>query len=277
MRPVFGIVLLVSSMAGGPLSLAGEQEGVLRVCADPNNLPFSNREGQGFENKIAELLAKDLGWKLDYTWFPQRMGFIRQTLRARSAGDEGFKCDLVMGVPVGYELAATTKPYYRSVWAMVYVKGRGLDSVSVPHDLAKLDPVKLKSLKLGVFAQTPPVDWLLKNNLWDQAVSYTRQSADPEEYPGQIVERDLAAGKIDVAFVWGPIAGYFGRKASMPMQVVPFRPEQEIKFDYPIAMGVRRGEKEWKDKIESMLERNKPEIEKILAEYGVPLVEEPAK
>jgi quinoprotein dehydrogenase-associated probable ABC transporter substrate-binding protein len=277
MRPVFGIVLLVSSMTAGPLSLAGEQEGVLRVCADPNNLPFSNREGQGFENKIAELLAKDLGWKLEYTWFPQRMGFIRQTLRARGAGDEGFKCDLVMGVPVGYELAATTKPYYRSVWAMVYVKGRGLDSVSVPDDLAKLDPAKLKSLKLGVFAQTPPVDWLLKNNLWDQAVSYTRQSADPEEYPGQVVERDLAAGKIDVAFVWGPIAGYFSSKASMPMQVVPFRPEQGIKFDYPIAMGVRRGEKEWKDKIESMVERNKPEIQKILAEYGVPLVEEPAK
>jgi quinoprotein dehydrogenase-associated probable ABC transporter substrate-binding protein len=260
------------------LSHATEQkrEGVLRVCADPNNLPFSNRAGEGFENKIAELFAKDLGWKLEYTWFPQRMGFIRNTLRARE-GNEGYKCDLVMGVPAGYELTATTEPYYRSVWAMVYVKDRGLDSIKQPDDLLKLDPEKLKSLKLGVVQQTPPVDWLLKHKLFDQAVSYIRQSGDPEEYPGQIIERDLASGKIDAAFAWGPIAGYFASKSKTPMQVIPFTPDAEIKFDYPIAMGMRRGEKEWKEKVESLLERNKNEIQKILAEYGVPLVKEPSK
>lgn len=263
-------------LAGAPLSSAAEQEGVLRVCADPNNLPFSNRAGQGFENKIAEVLAKDLGWKLEYTWFPQRMGFIRNTLRARE-GEGGYKCDLVMGVPAGYELTATTPPYYRSVWAMVYAKGRGLEDIKTPEDLIKLDPEKLKSLKLGVFAQTPPVDWLLKNKLFDQAITYTRQSADPEEYPGQIIERDLATGKVDAAFVWGPIAGYFAKKSSVPMNVAPFSPEDEIQFDYPIAMGVRRGEKEWKEKIESLIERNRGEIQNILNAYNVPLVKEPSK
>jgi quinoprotein dehydrogenase-associated probable ABC transporter substrate-binding protein len=272
---VFG-ASLAYFLAGAPLSLAAEQKSVLRVCADPNNLPFSNRAGQGFENKIAEVLAKDLGWKLEYTWFPQRMGFIRNTLRARE-GEEGYKCDLVMGVPAGYELTATTPPYYRSVWAMVYVKGRGLEDIKTPEDLIKLDPEKLKSLKLGVFAQTPPVDWLLKNKLFDQAITYTRQSADPEEYPGQIIERDLATGKVDAAFVWGPIAGYFAKKSSVPMNVAPFSPDDEIQFDYPIAMGVRRGEKEWKEKIESLIERNRGEIQNILNAYNVPLVKEPSK
>src|SRR5262249_45718708 len=187
---------------------------VLRVCEDPNNLPFPNRAGEGFENKIAELLAAELGWKLEYTWFPQRMGFIRNTLRGRDPDTDRFKCDLVLGVPVGFELAATTRPYYRSTYALAYVKGRGLDDISAPEDLMKVEPAKLKSLRLGVVGQTPPVDWLLKRGLLDQVVPYQTQSGDPERYPGEMVEKDLVGGAIDVAFVWGPIAGYFGRKAA---------------------------------------------------------------
>ena len=186
---------------------------MLRVCGDPTNLPFSNRAGEGFENKIAELLARELGWTLEYTWFPQRMGFIRNTLRGREPNSDRFKCDLVMGVPAGFELASTTKPYYRSTYALVYVKGKGLDSVTAPEDLLSLEPAKLKSLKLGVVGQTPPSDWLLKHRLFDQVVPYQRQSGDPERYPGEIVEKDLVAGTIDVAFVWGPIAGYFAQRA----------------------------------------------------------------
>src|SRR6266480_4533574 len=253
---------------------AGDER-VLRVCQDPNNLPFSNRAGEGFENKIAELLARELGWTLEYTWFPQRMGFIRNTLRGRDPGSNRFKCDLVIGVPVGFELASTTKPYYRSTYALVYVKGKGLDSVTAPEGLLDLEPAKLKSLKLGVFGQTPPADWLLRHRLFDQVVPYQPQSGDPERYPGEIVEKDLVAGKIDVAFVWGPIAGYFAKNAtSAKLAVVPFEPTPGIQFDFRIAMGVRFGEREWKDRIERLVEANRARIQAILAAYGVPQLDD---
>jgi quinoprotein dehydrogenase-associated probable ABC transporter substrate-binding protein len=256
-------------------SQAAGDDAVLRVCEDPNNLPFSNRAGEGFENKIAELLARELGRTLEYTWFPQRMGFIRNTLRARDPGGSRFKCDLVMGVPVGFELASTTKPYYRSTYAVVYVKGKGLDSVTAPEGLLALEPAKLRSLKLGVFGQTPPADWLLKHGLFDQVISYQPQSGDPERYPGEMVEKDLVSGKVDVAFVWGPIAGYFAKNAkAAELAVVPFAPSPEIQFDYRIAMGVRFGEREWKDRIERLIEANRPAIQAILAAYGVPQLDD---
>lgn len=251
------------------------QSETLRVCADPNNLPLSNNKREGYENKIAELFAQDLGWKIEYTWFPQRMGFIRNTLRAREPNAERFKCDLVMGVPDGFELAATTKPYYRSTYALTYLKGKGLDSIQTPEDLLTLEPAKLRSLKFGVFGQTPPADWLLKHDLFNQVVPYQRQTGDPEQYPGEIVEKDLVAGKIDVAFVWGPIAGYFGRKAtSANIAVVPFKPDPAIKFDYAIAMGVRFGERDWKGRVEQLIETNRGKIQAILAGYGVPQLDE---
>jgi len=251
------------------------EDRVLRVCEDPNNLPFSNRNGDGFENKIAELLARELGWKLEYTWFPQRIGFIRNTLRGRDPDSNRFKCDLVLGVPAGFELASTTKPYYRSTYALVYVKGKGLDSVAVPEDLLGLEPAKLKSLKLGVVGQTPPSDWLLKHRLFDQVVPYQRQSGDPERYPGEIVEKDLVAGMIDVAFIWGPIAGYFAKRATgTSLAVVPFKPDPGIRFDFSIAMGVRFGEREWKERVERLLEANRAQIQAILAAYGVPQLDE---
>ena len=275
-RAIASALLLLSvgasAQQGSPVVGADR---VLRVCADPNNLPFSNRAGEGFENKIAELFARELGWALEYTWFPQRMGFIRNTLRGRERDSNHFKCDLVMGVPAGFELASTTKPYYRSTYALVYVKGKGLDSVTAPEGLLNLEPVKLKSLKLGVVGQTPPVDWLLKHRLLDQAVPYQRQSGDPERYPGEIVEKDLAVGSIDVAFVWGPIAGYFAKRAKLPaLVVVPFKPDPEIQFDFRIAMGVRFGEREWKERIERLIEVNRPRIQAILAAYGVPQLDE---
>jgi quinoprotein dehydrogenase-associated probable ABC transporter substrate-binding protein len=275
MRLAAALLLTVACSAFAQQVVPGAADRVLRVCEDPNNLPFSNRAGQGFENKIAELLASELGWKLEYTWFPQRMGFIRNTLRGREPDADRFKCDLVMGVPVGFELASTTKPYYRSTYALVYVKGKGLDSVKLPEDMLKLEPAKLKTLKLGVIGQTPPVDWLLKHGLFEQAVPYQIQSGDPERYPGEIVEKDLVAGKIDVAFIWGPIAGYFSKNASgAGLTAVPFAPTPEIQFDFSIAMGVRFGEREWKDRIEKLLEQNRPRIQAILAAYGVPQLDE---
>lgn len=266
MAMAVGIGCLLPATAG-----ADNADKVLRVCADPNNMPLSNRNGEGYENKIAELLAKQLGWKLEYTWFPQRMGFIRNTLRAREPNSDSYKCDLVIGWATGAELASTTKPYLRSTFAMVYLKGKGLDSIATPDDLLKLPAEQLGKLRLGAFAQSSPVDWLIRSGLGAQLVPYQTMSGDPDNYPGAIVERDLADGKIDAAFVWGPIAGYFGKKVtSAQVVLVPFKPQPGYQFDYSISMGVRYGEKEWKDQIEKLIESNRTQIQEILASYNVP-------
>jgi mxaJ protein len=267
-------LLLVAGHALGQPAATDAAERVLRVCEDPNNLPFSNRAGEGFENKIAELLARELGWTLEYTWFPQRMGFIRNTLRGREPGSDRYKCDLVIGVPVGFELASTTQPYYRSTYALAYVKGKGLDSVTAPEALLRLEPTQLKALKLGVFGQTPPADWLLRHHLLEQAVPYQPQPGDPERYAGEIIDKELAGGKIDVAFVWGPIAGYFAKTSPIAVAVVPFPPERDLQLDFRIAMGVRFGERAWKDKIDGLIAANRERIQQILAAYGVPLLDD---
>jgi quinoprotein dehydrogenase-associated probable ABC transporter substrate-binding protein len=252
---------------------AAEPQQVLRVCQDPNNLPFSNRDLQGFENKIAALLAADLGWKIEYTWYPQRMGFIRNTLRARNPNSDTFKCDLVTGVASGFDMGATTRPYYRSTYAMAYVKGKGLDGVHTLEDLLALSADQRARLRLGVFGRSPVTDWLLENGLIDRMVSYQTQSGDAERYPGEMVEKDLANGVIDIAFIWGPIAGYFARQATAaPVAAIPLKPHPGIQFEFDIAMAVRFGEAAYKQRIDEANDRNRPQINAILAEYGVPLL-----
>ncbi|HEX4597405.1 MAG TPA: substrate-binding domain-containing protein [Burkholderiaceae bacterium] len=261
--------------AGALADAPAAPDNVLRVCADPNNMPLSNQSGEGYENRIAELLAHDLGWKLEYTWFPQRMGFVRNTLKAKDPDQDHFKCDLVIGVPVGYELTLTTPAYYRSTWAMVLPVGKGLDDIQTPADLLKIDPARLKKLRFGLVGRSPPTDWLLKNNLIDQAVSVPTQSGDPAAYPGQMIQDQLASGQIDVAFAWGPIAGYFAKHAKAPgMRSLPFPPDPDIHFDFRIAMGVRFGEKDWRDRIAGLIARDGKQIDEILLSYGVPLLDD---
>lgn len=246
---------------------------VLRVCQDPNNLPFSNRALQGFENKIAALLAADLGWGIDYTWYPQRMGFIRNTLRARDAQSGAFKCDLVTGVAAGFDMGATTRPYYRSSYAMAYVKGKGLDGVQSLDDLLALPAARRASLRLGVFGGSPVADWLLEHGLIEAMVSYQAQSGDPAHYPGEMVEKDLARGAIDIAFIWGPIAGYFARQAQgAPISVITLQPQPGMQFDFDIVMATRFGEAAYKERIDAAIERNRGKIDAILAAYGVPVL-----
>nr|WP_314547476.1 quinoprotein dehydrogenase-associated putative ABC transporter substrate-binding protein [uncultured Massilia sp.] len=253
------------------------QDKVLRVCQDPNNLPFSNRSQAGFENRIAALFAQELGWKLETTWFPQRIGFIRNTLRAKEEHADRYKCDLVTGVPTGFEMAATTHAYYHSSYALVYVKGRGkgLDGVRDLDDLLALAPEQRSKLRLGVFTGSPVTDWLLKNDLMGQVEWYQAQSGDAEQYPGQVIERDLAGGKIDVAFVWGPIAGYFARATrAAPIVAVPLKSRPGMKLDFDIAMAVRHGDKEFKQRIDRLIDTNQGKINAILEQYGVPLLDE---
>ncbi|MDM0103483.1 substrate-binding domain-containing protein [Variovorax sp. J22R24] len=245
----------------------------LRVCQDPNNLPFSNVKGEGIENKIAEVFGKSLGLPVVYYSFPQRLAFIRNTLRFKLPGQD-YPCDIVIGVPAGYDQVSVTKPYYRSTYALVFAKGKGLDKVTSGEDFLKLDPAQLAKLRIGIYDRSPASAWLGKHNLVEQGVPYQVMNADPAQYPGEIIEKDLAAGKIDVAIVWGPIAGYYAQRVKTPaLAVVPLKSEPGVQFDYQIAMGVRYGEREWKQQVEGLIESNRPQIEAILKEYGVPLVD----
>jgi quinoprotein dehydrogenase-associated probable ABC transporter substrate-binding protein len=251
------------------------QDKVLRVCQDPNNLPFSNRAEAGFENKIAALFAQELGWKLEHTWFPQRIGFIRNTLRAKLENSSRYKCDLVIGVPAGFEMAATTRPYYHSSYALVYVKGKGLDGVHKLDDLLALKPEQRAKLRFGAFEASPVTEWLVQNRLVEQVDWYQSQTGDAEQYPGQIIERDLASGKIDVAFIWGPIAGYFARNTrTAPIVAVPLASRPGMKLDFEIAMAVRHGDKEFRQRIDQLIDANRARITAILDDYGVPQLDQ---
>lgn len=252
---------------------ATPEQKVLRVCQDPNNMPFSSRDQSGFENKIAALFAADLGWKLDTLWSPQRMGFIRNTLRKKLPDSEVYKCDLATSV--AFEAGSSTQAYYRSTYAMAYLKGNGLDGVKTLDDVLKLDPVKRRALRFGVFARSPVSDWLLQNGLLDQIVSYQTQTGDPDQYPGEVLEQDLVNGKIDVAFIWGPIAGYFASKSTDGAIVaMPLMSRPGMRFDFGIAMGVRRDDVEFKQRIDALIVKNRDQINAILRSYGVPLVDE---
>jgi mxaJ protein len=244
-----------------------------RVCHDPNNLPFSSVKRDGYENRIAELFARDLNLPVEYYAFPQRLAFIRNTLRYKLPGED-YRCDIVMGVPAGFDQVSATQPYYRSTYAMVFAKGRGMDEVKSAEDFLKLGPERLAQLKIGIYDRTPASQWLNKHGLVDRAVPYPIMSPLADQYPGEIIEKDLAGGKLDAAIVWGPIAGYFAKRVRTPeLVVVPLASEPGVRFDYAMAMGVRYGEGEWKQQIEGLIDKHRGEITAILQEFGVPLLD----
>lgn len=270
--------LILGALAAAALPAAAQdkpaERKALRVCQDPNNLPFSNTQGQGIENRIAEVFGKALGLPVTYYSFPQRMAFIRNTLRYKLPGED-YPCDIVMSVPAGFDQVSVTKPYYRSTYALVFPRGKGLDQVKNSADFLQLDPARLSKLRIGIYDRSPASDWLSRHGLVDRGVPYKMMNADPEQYPGEIIEKDLASGKLDVAIVWGPIAGYFAQRVKSPeLAVVPMKSEPGVTFDYQMAMGVRYGEREWKQQVESLLESRRGEIQAILKEFGVPLVDE---
>jgi quinoprotein dehydrogenase-associated probable ABC transporter substrate-binding protein len=271
------LAVLIATTALSQIAESAEaaKEEVLRVCADPDNLPFSNKAGEGYENKIAEALARDLQRRVEYTYFPQRMGFVRNTLRKKDPTSLQFACDVIIGVPKGYELTATTRSYMRSTYALLFIHREELAAVKTADDLVKLPPAKLKSLRIGVFGMSPGADWLLKNGLLEQAVVYAPQSGDPAENPAHIIGKDLAAGKIDVGIVWGPIAGFLiqHHAGDQKWRAAPFAPDPAIKFDYEISMGVRFGEKQWQNTVDAWIGSHQTEINTILTSYRVPLLD----
>ena len=253
--------------------VVAEEQEVFRVCADPNNLPFSSKTEDGFENRLAELLARDLGMPVEYTWFPQRMGFIRNTLKARDPKRDGYKCDVIMGVPESYDRAITTTPYYRSTYALVYAKGRGLDDVKSVADLLGFDDARKQGLRIGVFERGPATMLLAQYNYFDQIVAYRIMSGDPAAYPGELIEKELVASRIDAAILWGPIAGYFAKHAEdVEMVVIPLQSRPGIRFDFAISIAVRHGDGDRRKKIQGALDRNSGAIKALLEEYNVPLL-----
>lgn len=243
--------------------------GVLRVCADPNNLPFSNQRLEGFENKIAELLGQDLGQRVEYTWWAQRRGFFRNTLKAGM-------CDVVIGVPAGFEMALTTKPYYRSTYVFLSRKDRHVNVKSFD------DPV-LRTLRIGVqiigddHSNAPPAHALTRRNIVDNVKGFTLYGDYSQHDPPARIVDAVEKGDIDLAIVWGPLAGYFAKQSRVLLEVVPVSPQIDqpfLPFVFDISMGVRRGDQELRDRLDQFLEKRRPEIERILQDYKVPRVDE---
>lgn len=266
---------LLGLIAALTLPTAQAWEGkAFKVCADPNNPPYSDKQKQGFENKIAELFGKALGKKVEYTWFPQRMGFIRNTLKAPLNDEGDFKCDVIIGYPTGAEMAATTKPYYRSSYAIVYVKKRGFDDIKTPDDLAKLSDDRKAKLKLAMFDASPATDWLLKHKLVDHAIPRQTMTGDASVNTAEMLEKDMKEGKLDMAIVWGPIAGWLQYHNKIgPLEIIPLHDAEGIKFEFPMSMAVRVPDKERKEELNALIDAKAREIHKILESYHVPLVE----
>lgn len=243
---------------------AATPAGALRVCADPNNLPFSNERRAGFENRLAELVARDLGRRVEYTWWAQRRGFIRNTLKAH-------KCDVIMGVPTGLGMVLATRPYYRSTYTFV-TRARG------PR-ISSFDDPQLKRLRVGVqligddFANTPPASALTHRGIVKNVRGYTVYGDYREPNPPSRIVRAVTDGQVDVAVAWGPLAGYFAKRSRVPLRVVPVSPEVDVPylpFVFDIAMGVRRGESAFRDSLDAVILRRRREINRILADYDVP-------
>ncbi len=251
---------------------AGEK--AFKVCADPNNPPLSMRDGSGYENKIAELLAGESGQKLEYFWFPQRLGFIRNTLKAKvEENSKEYKCDVVMGVPTGFEMAATTQPYYRSTYVLVYKKGGALDAVKNPEDIDQL-PTEVKSrLRIAMFDGAPGTTWILNHGLVGQGIPYQTMTGDVNQNTATTLAQDFADGKIDMVITWGPIAGFLARQKPGAFELLPMKSEKGLRFDFPISMGVRFPDKDRKKQLDDLIVKHADKIQAILKEYQVPLVE----
>jgi quinoprotein dehydrogenase-associated probable ABC transporter substrate-binding protein len=239
----------------------------LRVCADPNNLPFSNQRREGLENRLAELIAGEVGATVRYTWWPQRRGFIRNTLAAG-------KCDVVMGTTTGADRVLTTRPYYRSSYVFVYRKDRHLN-------VRSLDDPALRKLRIGVqlvgddYANTPPVHALSRRGIVGNLVGYSVFGDYSQENPPARIIDGVVAGDVDLAVAWGPLAGYFAKRSGVALDVIPVSPAIDppaLRFTFDISLAVRPGDEKLKQELEGVLDKKQAEIDRILTEYGVPLI-----
>jgi len=269
--PLLTIVAIVAGMdwvraqsdnEGLDLSIELVDPKVLRVCADPRNLPFSNQKGEGFENKLAELFAAKLQKKIDYMYFPQATGFVRVTLGAH-------RCDVIMGFPQGDDLVQGTNPYYRTAYALISKPGSGLE------DVVELKDPRLKGKHIGIVAGTPPATNMAVNGLMTNAKPYPLMIDTRVDSSAEAMINDLNKGEIDAAILWGPMAGFYAKKSEPPLHVTLLVQEKSgPQLVYRIGMGVRRADQNWKRLLNRLIQENQGEINKILLEYGVPLLDE---
>jgi len=256
------LAVVGSAAAQGP-GLGGAGELVdshnFRVCSDPNDLPFSNQGGEGFENKVAELVAGKLNRPVTYAYFPQVIGFVRVTLNA-------LRCDVIMGTAVGAEMVDTTVPYYHTTYALVFRPGTKLDGV------AALSDPRLKDKRIGVVAGTPPATVMTEEGLMVKAKPYALTVDTRVESPSKSMAEDVAAGRIDAGVLWGPFAGYYATRVTPHLTVVPLLHEKE-RMDFLVAMGVRPTDQHWKRTLNQLITENQHKINTILASYGVPLLD----
>jgi len=260
------LVVLAAACSGkGTAAPAPARE--LRVCADPNNLPYSNRQGEGFENRLAEMVARDLHARVSYVWWPQHRGFIRNTLKAGL-------CDVMMGLPSSVELASTTRPYYRSTYVFVSRKDRGID-------VRSFDDPALRKLRIGVQmigddgTNSPPAHALAKRGIIDNIKGYSVYGDYSQPNPPARIVEAVAHGDVDMAVVWGPLAGYFAPRQKVALDLVPVSPQIDrpfLPFVFDISMAVRRGDDKLHAELDSFIERRQPEINALLDRYGVPRV-----
>ena len=258
--PSSSVLLLVCVLVAGAAS--GEQGEPIRVCADPDNLPYSNRELQGFENKIAEVIAQELGASLDYYWWPAQMGLVRNTLQRD-------RCDVLISIPKGFDPVLWTKPYYRSTYMLAYRSDRKLG-------LRSLDDPALKKLRIGVHVNTPPYDALAERGLAENMVGYRLffdpHDPDPSRRPEKVLQ-DVVSGAIDLAVAWGPMVGYFTRQHPTPaLEIVPLGDDPSEAMTYEFSMGVKKGNRELKTRLEGALDRREADVRRILADYAVPIL-----
>lgn len=261
-----GLIALVGAAGFSPAAAQTSDviaRSALRVCADPANMPFSNDAGEGFENKIADLLGKSLSLPVEYTWFPQATGFVRRTLAEK-------RCDVIMGYAQGHELVQNTNHYYRSSYVMVIRSEGSLAGIR------NLDDPRLKKARIGVVAGTPPATILAANGLLLQMKGYNLMVDRRHEAPAETMVKDLAEGDIDIALVWGPIGGFFSKKhGDGKLAVIPMVNETKgPRMAYRITFGLRRGEPDWKHRLNEFITYQQLEINKILLSFGVPVIDE---
>jgi mxaJ protein len=272
MRRTTSAALLIPLLgcAAVPLAQANEVPAAneLRICADPNNLPFSNAAQEGFENKLAEMIASHLGKTVSYTWWAQRRGFVRNTLKAG-------KCDVVMGVPAHYELVETTKPYYRSTYVFITRQDRHLELKSL------LDP-RLRNLQVGVHLigddgnNPPPAQALGDQGIVDNVHGYSIYGDYRQPNPPARLVEAVANGDVDIAAVWGPLGGFFAQHSPVPLALAPIQDGERFApqtFQFDIAMGVRKGDHALLDQLNGFITEHASEVTDLLRSYGVPLIE----
>lgn len=247
---------------GTDLSIELVDPKVLRVCADPRNLPFSNEKGEGFENKLGEFFAEKLHKKIGYMYFPQATGFVRMTLAAH-------RCDVIMGFPQGDDLVQGTNPYYRTAYALVVKQGSGLEEV------ATLEDARLKGKHIGIVAGTPPATNMAANGLMANAKPYPLMIDTRFDSSAEAMIDDLTSGQIDAGILWGPMAGFYAKRANPPLHVALLVKETTgPRLAYRIGMGVRPADQNWKRMLNRLIQENQPAINRILLDFGVPLLDE---